>query len=64
MARWKAAGPAPRDVDELLWKTVPGAQDRFFMAKQAALVEQDTEFGSTRKRRKSSWPRRGAVAGP
>jgi len=44
MARWKAAGPAPRDVDELLWKRFRGAQDRFFMAKQAALSEQDAEL--------------------
>ena len=44
MARWKAAGPAPRDVDELLWKQFRGAQDRFFMAKQATLSEQNTEF--------------------
>ena len=44
MARWKAAGPAPRDVDELLWKRFRGAQDRFFMAKQATLSEQNTEF--------------------
>src|SRR5215211_6871924 len=44
MARWKAAGPAPRDVDELLWKRFRGAQDRFFMAKQAAFSEQDSEF--------------------
>jgi Domain of Unknown Function (DUF349) len=44
MARWKAAGPAPRDVDELLWKRFRGAQDRFFMAKQAALSEQDSEL--------------------
>jgi hypothetical protein len=44
MARWKAAGPAPRDVDELLWKRFRGAQDRFFMAKQAAFTEQDAEF--------------------
>ena len=44
MARWKAAGPAPRDVDELLWKKFRGAQDRFFMAKQAALSEQDSEL--------------------
>jgi hypothetical protein len=44
MARWKAAGPAPRDVDELLWKRFRGAQDRFFMAKQATLSEQHTEF--------------------
>ncbi|HLM20634.1 MAG TPA: DUF349 domain-containing protein [Propionibacteriaceae bacterium] len=44
MTRWKAAGPAPRDVDELLWKRFRGAQDRFFMAKQATLSEQNTEF--------------------
>src|SRR5215216_6445027 len=44
MARWKAAGPAPRDVDEILWKRFRGAQDRFFMAKQAAFTEQDAEF--------------------
>ena len=44
MGRWKAAGPAPRDVDELLWKRFREAQDRFFMAKQATLSEQNTEF--------------------
>ena len=44
MGRWKAAGPAPRDVDELLWKRFREAQDRFFVAKQATLSEQNTEF--------------------
>jgi Domain of Unknown Function (DUF349) len=44
MARWKAAGPAPRDVDELLWKRFREAQDRFFLAKQATMSEQNTEF--------------------
>ena len=44
MARWKAAGPAPRDVEESLWKRFREAQDQFFAAKQAALSEQDTEF--------------------
>jgi hypothetical protein len=44
MARWKAAGPAPRDADESLWKRFREAQDRFFMAKQATLSEQNTEF--------------------
>jgi Domain of Unknown Function (DUF349) len=44
MARWKAAGPAPRDVDELLWKRFREAQDRFFVAKQATLSEQNSEF--------------------
>ena len=44
MARWKEAGPAPRGVDEALWKRFRGAQDTFFNAKQAALSEQDSEF--------------------
>ena len=44
MTRWKAAGPAPRDADELLWKRFREAQDRFFMAKQATMSEQNTEF--------------------
>jgi hypothetical protein len=46
MARWKAAGPAPRDVDEVLWKRFRAAQDTFFRAKQAALSAQDSEFRS------------------
>jgi hypothetical protein len=44
MTRWKAAGPAPRDVDELLWKRFRAAQDTFFAAKQAALSQQESEF--------------------
>jgi hypothetical protein len=44
MTRWKEAGPAPRGVDEALWKRFRAAQDTFFAAKQATLSEQDTEF--------------------
>jgi len=44
MARWKAAGPAPRGIDEALWKRFRAAQDTFFGAKQATLNQQDTEF--------------------
>ena len=46
MTRWKAAGPAPREVDEILWKRFRAAQDSFFGAKQAALSVQDSEFRS------------------
>ena len=46
MTRWKAAGPAPRDVDEILWKRFREAQDTFFRAKQGALSAQDSEFRS------------------
>jgi Domain of Unknown Function (DUF349) len=44
MSSWKAAGPAPREVDELLWKRFRAAQDTFFAARQAAQSEQDQEF--------------------
>ncbi len=44
MQRWKAAGPAPRKVEDTLWKKFRGIQDTFFDAKQTALGEQDTEF--------------------
>ena len=44
MARWKAAGPAPRGVDETLWKRFRAAQDTFFAAKQTTLNAQDTEL--------------------
>ncbi|WP_460768518.1 DUF349 domain-containing protein [Mariniluteicoccus flavus] len=44
MARWKDAGPAPRDVDEKLWQQFRGIQDEFFAARSAAMNEQDAEF--------------------
>ncbi|MDO5498913.1 MAG: DUF349 domain-containing protein [Propionibacteriaceae bacterium] len=44
MQQWKAAGPAPREVDEQLWQTFRGLQDQFFAARSAALNEQDAEF--------------------
>ncbi len=44
MQRWKAAGPAPRDVDEKLWQRFRGIQDTFFQARTAAMAEQDSEF--------------------
>ena len=44
MARWKAAGPAPREVDDKLWKEFRGIQDTFFDARTAAMNEQDEEF--------------------
>ncbi|GAB3762941.1 hypothetical protein FB382_001346 [Nocardioides ginsengisegetis] len=46
MKQWKAAGPAPRDVDDALWKRFRGAQDAFFGARDAAAAEQDQEFAA------------------
>lgn len=44
MRRWKAAGPAPRDVEDQLWKRFRAAQDRFFTSRNETLAEQDTEY--------------------
>lgn len=46
MKQWKAAGPAPRDIDDALWKRFRGAQDAFFGARDAANAEQDREFAA------------------
>ncbi len=46
MRDWKAAGPAPRDVDDQLWARFRGAQDIFFGARDAAQAEQDQEFAA------------------
>lgn len=44
MTRWKAAGAAPRGVDESLWRRFRAAQDTFFGAKQTINAAQDVEF--------------------
>jgi hypothetical protein len=44
MREWKAAGPAPRDVDDKLWKRFRGAQDQFFGARDAAAAAEDAEY--------------------
>ena len=46
MREWKAAGPAPRDVDEALWKRFRGAQDAFFGARDAENTKLDAEFAA------------------
>ncbi|GAA4119949.1 DUF349 domain-containing protein [Nocardioides fonticola] len=46
MQQWKAAGPAPRDIDDALWKRFRGAQDAFFGARDAASAAMDQEFGA------------------
>ena len=39
MQRWKAAGSAPRNVEDALWKKFRAAQDVFFSARDAANAE-------------------------
>ncbi|MCW2673684.1 MAG: hypothetical protein JWP14_2273 [Frankiales bacterium] len=44
MADWKAAGRAPREVEDSLWAAFKAAQDTFFQARSAAFAEKDEEF--------------------
>lgn len=46
MQEWKAAGPAPKDVDDALWKRFRGAQDQFFGARDAENAKTDEEFAA------------------
>ncbi len=49
MSRWKAAGPAPREVDDKLWARFRGLQDTFFEARTAAQSELDAELGENQQ---------------
>ncbi len=44
MRQWKAAGPAPKDVDDKLWARFRGAQDIFFAARDAANAAEEAHF--------------------
>lgn len=46
MNEWKAAGRAPRDVDDKLWAAFKGAQDYFFNARNAVNDQRDREFAA------------------
>ena len=46
MREWKAAGPAPKNVDDQLWKRFRKAQDTFFGARDTANAELDAEFAA------------------
>lgn len=49
MTEWKAAGRAPREVDDKLWAAFRGAQDHFFAARDAVNNERDQEFAANAK---------------
>jgi hypothetical protein len=53
MQEWKAAGPAPKDVDDRLWKRFRGAQDQFFGARDAANAELDQEYAANAEKKKA-----------
>lgn len=46
MTRWKAAGGAPRDVDDALWKRFRAAQDTFFGARDETNAKLDAEYAA------------------
>jgi hypothetical protein len=46
MRQWKAAGPAPREVEDDLWGRFRAAQDTFFGARDEAMAAQDSEFAA------------------
>lgn len=46
MTRWKAAGSAPRNAEDKLWKRFRAAQDVFFQARDAANAALDAEFAA------------------
>jgi hypothetical protein len=46
MRQWKAAGPAPKGIDDELWARFRGAQDRFFGARDEANAALDQEFAA------------------
>ena len=46
MTRWKAAGSAPRNVEDKLWTRFRAAQDVFFQARDAANAALDEEFAA------------------
>ena len=52
MQDWKAAGAAPREVEEDLWQRFRTAQDTFFGAREAANAEQDREFAANAEKKK------------
>lgn len=53
MRQWKAAGPAPRGVDDQLWKRFRAAQDQFFGARDAANAELDQEYAANAEKKEA-----------
>jgi hypothetical protein len=46
MSRWKAAGGAPKEADDALWKRFRAAQDTFFGARDAANSKLNAEYAA------------------
>lgn len=46
MTEWKAAGRAPREIEDELWARFRAAQEAFFARRNEVFAERDAEFGS------------------
>ena len=64
MREWKAAGPAPKSVDDKLWQRFRGAQDVFFGARDAANAALDSEFAANAEVKEGLLVEAEAVLGP
>lgn len=64
MRDWKAAGPAPKSVDDALWQRFRGAQDVFFGARDAANAALDSEFAANAEVKEKLLVEAEAVLGP
>jgi hypothetical protein len=53
MREWKAAGPAPKGVDDQLWKRFRMAQDRFFGARDATNAEFDRTLAANAEKKEA-----------
>jgi hypothetical protein len=53
MRQWKAAGPAPKGVDDQLWKRFRAAQDTFFGNRDATNAELDREFAANAEKKEA-----------
>jgi len=53
MRQWKAAGPAPRELEDELWTRFRAAQDTFFGARDEATAAQDAEFAANAEAKKN-----------
>jgi hypothetical protein len=53
MRRWKEAGPAPKAVDDQLWKRFRAAQDAFFGARDSLNAELDRELAANAEKKEA-----------
>jgi hypothetical protein len=53
MSDWKAAGRAPKDAEEQLWKRFRAAQDHFFGRRSEVFSERDAEYKSNQEKKEA-----------